>query len=115
MPPTRARLRRAGTPPTGCASVLISLTFLLVLIVVKAAEMIAPTAMLSVRNVSKSYGGLRPRQVLRDITLEVARREYVAIMGESGAGKSTLLNLIAGLDRPDAGEILLDGRSMTGL
>jgi putative ABC transport system ATP-binding protein len=70
---------------------------------------------LSIRNLSKSYGGPRPRVVLRDIALEVARGEYVAITGESGAGKSTLLNLIAGLDRPDTGEILLDGMSMTAL
>jgi putative ABC transport system ATP-binding protein len=71
--------------------------------------------MLSIRNLTKSYGGARPRVVVRGIALEVARGEYVAIMGESGVGKSTLLNLIAGLDRPDEGEILLDGASMTAL
>ena len=71
--------------------------------------------MLSLSNVSKSYGGARPRNVLRGIALDVARGEYVAIMGESGAGKSTLLNLIAGLDRPDEGEIVLDGVPLTTL
>jgi putative ABC transport system ATP-binding protein len=65
--------------------------------------------MLSIRGVSKSFGGARPREVLRDISLEVRRGEYVAIVGESGVGKSTLLNLIAGLDLPDRGVISLDG------
>jgi putative ABC transport system ATP-binding protein len=65
--------------------------------------------MLSIRGVSKSFGGARPREVLRDISLEVRRGEYVAIVGESGVGKSTLLNLIAGLDLPDRGGISLDG------
>jgi putative ABC transport system ATP-binding protein len=53
--------------------------------------------------------------VLRGIGLEVARGEYVAIMGESGVGKSTLLNLIAGLDAPDRGSIMLDGVEVTAL
>ena len=71
--------------------------------------------MLSISNLSKSYGGARPRQVLRDISLEVRRGEYVAIVGESGVGKSTLLNLIAGLDLPDHGSIALDGTELTSL
>ena len=71
--------------------------------------------MLSVRNLSKSFGGARPRQVLRDITLELSRGEYVAITGESGVGKSTLLNLIAGLDEPDQGSIAIDGTAVNAL
>ena len=71
--------------------------------------------MLAIRNLRKSYGGARPRLVLRDVTLELAAGEYVALMGESGVGKSTLLNLIAGLDEPDAGSVVLDGVSITGL
>ena len=73
------------------------------------------SAVLMVRNLSKSYGGVRPRQVLRDITFELSRGDYVAITGESGVGKSTLLNLIAGLDWPDDGSIVLDGTTLTGL
>ncbi len=71
--------------------------------------------MLKIHDLSKSYGGARPREVLRGIGLEVARGEYVAIMGESGVGKSTLLNLIAGLDAPDRGSIMLDGVEVTAL
>jgi putative ABC transport system ATP-binding protein len=70
---------------------------------------------LAIRNLCKSYGGARPRLVLREVTLEVAQGEYVALMGESGVGKSTLLNLIAGLDQPDAGSISLDGVTVTSL
>jgi putative ABC transport system ATP-binding protein len=53
--------------------------------------------------------------VLHGIDLDLADGEYVAIMGESGVGKSTLLNLIAGLDLPDAGSIVIDGVEVTGL
>lgn len=71
--------------------------------------------MLKVRDLSKSYGGARRREVLRGISLEVRRGEYVAIVGESGVGKSTLLNLIAGLDPPDRGSIALDGADLASL
>ena len=62
-----------------------------------------------IRNLSRRFGRDVERPVLQDVTLRVAAGEYVAIMGESGAGKSTLLNLIAGLDRPDSGTVLIDG------
>ena len=71
--------------------------------------------MLSIRNLSKSYGGVRPREVLRHVTLELSRGEYVAVVGESGVGKSTLLNLIAGLDQPDEGDVALDGAVVTAM
>jgi putative ABC transport system ATP-binding protein len=71
--------------------------------------------MLSIRGVSKSYGGARPREVLRGVSLEVRRGEYVAVVGESGVGKSTLLNLVAGLDSPDRGSIALDGADLASL
>ena len=52
-------------------------------------------------------------EALRDVTFQVDEGEYVAIMGESGSGKTTLLNILAALDRPTAGSVLLDGRDLT--
>jgi putative ABC transport system ATP-binding protein len=68
--------------------------------------------LLKLCGVRKSYGAL---PILRDIQLELASGEYIAIMGESGVGKSTLLNLIAGLDLPDAGSIYFDGFELGAL
>ena len=71
---------------------------------------------LSVRNLTKTYRSAgEPVAVLRGVNLDVAAGERVALSGESGSGKSTLLHLIAGLDRADAGEIRLDGASLTDL
>ncbi|MEO1043815.1 MAG: ABC transporter ATP-binding protein [Pseudomonadota bacterium] len=55
------------------------------------------------------------RQLFADIDLTVAAGEFVSIQGESGIGKSTLLNLAAGLDKPSAGEVIVSGRSLSGL
>ncbi len=71
--------------------------------------------MLSIRQLGKTYAGPRKRSVLTGIDLELGPGDYVAVMGESGIGKSTLLNLVAGLDRPDAGSIVLDGVDLTTL
>jgi putative ABC transport system ATP-binding protein len=54
-------------------------------------------------------------EILRGVTLEVPRGQFVAIMGQSGSGKSTLLGLLAGLDTPSNGRIVLDGEDITGL
>ena len=71
--------------------------------------------MLSLRSLSKSFAGPRNKTVLSGISLDVGPGEYIAVMGESGIGKSTLLNLIAGLDRPDAGNVSLGGTDLTAL
>jgi putative ABC transport system ATP-binding protein len=71
--------------------------------------------MLAVEGVNKAFVGARSRVVLRDVSLQLAAGEYVAVMGESGAGKSTLLNLIAGLDVPDSGRIVVAGQDMAAL
>jgi putative ABC transport system ATP-binding protein len=70
---------------------------------------------LTLKGVTKFYGGVRARQVLRDCSLTLAGGELIAIMGESGVGKSTLLNLIAGLDVPDEGHIVFDGVEVNAL
>jgi putative ABC transport system ATP-binding protein len=71
---------------------------------------------LSVRNLTKTYHSAGERvTVLRGVNLNVAAGERVALTGESGSGKSTLLHLIAGLDRPDGGEIKLTGTSVADL
>jgi len=70
---------------------------------------------LSVRNLSKSFSGPRAKAILRDISFELEAGDYVAVMGESGIGKSTLLNLLAGLDRPDSGQVLIDGVELSAL
>jgi putative ABC transport system ATP-binding protein len=70
---------------------------------------------LSIRHLRKAYYGASVRRVLQDIQLDLAAGEYVAIMGESGIGKSTLLNLIAGLDDPDGGSVILDGVDLATL
>ncbi|MDR3391682.1 MAG: ABC transporter ATP-binding protein [Sulfuriferula sp.] len=69
--------------------------------------------MLELHHVTKSYAGRR--RVLDDLSYTLAAGEYVAVMGDSGVGKSTLLNLIAGLDTPDAGDIVIDGVAMATL
>jgi putative ABC transport system ATP-binding protein len=71
--------------------------------------------MLDVRNLTKSYGGPSGRPVLDGVQLRVQPGEYGAIVGESGVGKSTLLNLVAGLDVPDSGQILLENRDLAQL
>ena len=69
--------------------------------------------MLVVRELAKTFPGGAP--LFEALQLDVAPGELVAILGESGSGKSTLLNLVAGLDRPDRGEIGVSGVTITGL
>ena len=69
--------------------------------------------LLSARNVTKSYTmGKRRLDVLRGVSLEVMRGEFLALRGASGAGKSTLLHLFGGLDSPNAGEIWFAGKNL---
>ena len=70
----------------------------------------------SVRSVSKTYRGKRAIiGALRDVSLDVAEGQLVRLSGPSGSGKTTLLNLVAGLDRPEQGEIVVAGRDISRL
>lgn len=75
-------------------------------------------ALLEAKNIKKIYttrfGGTKV-QAIDDVSFSVEEGEYVAIMGESGSGKTTLLNMLASLDKPTKGEILLDGKSFAAI
>ena len=72
--------------------------------------------MVILRQLSKIYSrGEAKVTALRDVNLEMKPGEFCAFVGPSGCGKSTLLNLVAGLDLPTSGEIVLDGRSTRNL
>jgi putative ABC transport system ATP-binding protein len=73
--------------------------------------------MVRARGVSRTYPlpGGQSCAALRGISLDIARGDYVAILGKSGSGKSTLLNLMAGLDRADAGELSVGGENLARL
>jgi putative ABC transport system ATP-binding protein len=68
--------------------------------------------MLHVSGIEKRFGG---RTVLSAVSLRVAAGEYVAVVGESGVGKSTLLNIVAGLEQPDAGEVVFEDAPLSRL
>ena len=73
-------------------------------------------SLVSLRGLKKSYGlGQQTVEVLHGIDLEVAQGEFIALMGPSGSGKSTLLNVIAGLDKPTSGEVVVGNERLTAL
>lgn len=68
--------------------------------------------MIIASNINKSYG---PLQVLKDVSIHVAKGEVVSIVGASGAGKTTLLQIVGTLDRADSGKVLIDGHDVTSM
>jgi len=73
-------------------------------------------ALISINHLSKTYRrGNQPVPVLLDINLEIEAGDYVSLMGPSGSGKSTLLNLLAGIDKPTKGSLLIDGVDISAL
>ncbi|WOV90975.1 MAG: ABC transporter ATP-binding protein [Candidatus Zeuxoniibacter abyssi] len=69
-------------------------------------------ALLSIRHLSKRFG---EHTAVADVSLDIYDKEFVALLGPSGCGKTTLLRMLGGFENPDAGEILLEGKDMTGL
>lgn len=67
--------------------------------------------LLSVQNINKSFG---ERPVLKNVSFSLEKGEFVSIIGKSGSGKSTLFNIIAGLEAPDLGQVILNGNEITG-
>ena len=77
---------------------------------------LATAALLAISGLEKAFATSEgPQQVLRGASLRLDHGQSLALTGESGSGKSTLLHLVAGLDRADAGTILLEGRDISGL
>jgi len=76
----------------------------------------ASPPLVEISHVAKSYRrGNQVVPVLTDITLDIGEGDFVALMGPSGSGKSTLLNLVAGIDRPDSGELRVGGLDISRL
>jgi branched-chain amino acid transport system permease protein len=71
----------------------------------------ADNIVLEVRNLSRAFGGLK---AVQDVSFKLRRNEILGIIGPNGAGKTTVFNLLNGFLRPDQGEILIDGRNMSG-
>ncbi len=75
-----------------------------------------PAIAMDARHISKSFRqGSRKIDVLIDVSLQLAAGQSMAVVGASGAGKSTLLHILGGLDRPDSGEVLVEGQSLWSL
>ena len=72
-------------------------------------------ALIEITEATKSYNGGAQQLALSDVTLNIPSGQFAAIMGPSGSGKSTLLNLIAGLDKPTSGTVMVDGVNVGGL
>ncbi|MEG1874764.1 MAG: ATP-binding cassette domain-containing protein, partial [Angelakisella sp.] len=69
-----------------------------------------PETILSLQGITKSFG---QTEVLRGISLEIEKGEFITLLGSSGCGKTTTLRIIAGLERPDAGRVVLSGQDIT--
>ncbi len=71
-------------------------------------------SIIEVKDLSKVYGqGSAAVTALKDVTINIEKGQFVAVMGPSGCGKSTLLHLIGGLDRPSSGSVSIDGKDIS--
>ena len=83
---------------------------------IDAGAAAAGEAIVSARDVTRRYGkGDSAVDALRGVSVDFPRGQFAAVMGSSGSGKSTLMHVLAGLDRPDAGSVIVDGIELTGL
>lgn len=74
------------------------------------------SAFIQIRRLARRYiEGEQQRNIFADLDLDIERGAFIALLGPSGCGKSTLLNLLGGIDLPDAGQIYIDGCSLTGM
>jgi ABC-type branched-subunit amino acid transport system ATPase component len=98
---------KAATVPDGSQPATAAVTLFL------ASRKRAATSevVLEVRNLSRSFGGLK---AVQDVSFRLHKNEILGIIGPNGAGKTTLFNLLNGFLRPDQGEVLIDGRNMSG-
>ena len=71
-----------------------------------------PDHILQLQEITKSFGGT---QVLRGISIDICQGEFITFLGSSGCGKTTTLRIIAGLESPDSGSVILEGRDVTAL
>ena len=69
-------------------------------------------ALLDIRNVTRRFGSL---EAVKDVSIAIEQGEFFTLLGPSGCGKTTILRMIAGFDEPDAGDILLDGKPLSGI
>src|ERR1700741_4113658 len=97
------RLARCGQPHIDAALSKSSMP---------ATPISAPTPLVRFEAVSKHFGGVSAVEAL---SLDILAGEFFALLGPSGCGKTTLLRLLAGLETPDAGRVLLDGQDLTGV
>jgi putative ABC transport system ATP-binding protein len=101
---TRSRLRLQCNPPAPPPRNTI------VLAPTSISRKTPSAPLIALRGVGKTYAGAAgPFHALTDVDVEIGRGEFVAIVGQSGSGKSTMLNLLAGIDRPNSGEVVIDG------
>lgn len=73
------------------------------------------STLVELHEATRTYNGVSARAALDGVTLNIDAGEFTAVMGPSGSGKSTLLNLVAGLDRPTSGRVVVDGADLTNL
>lgn len=71
------------------------------------------TSIISLQKINKFYGSVVPQQVLFDVDLTIEPKTFNSIIGQSGSGKSTLLNIIGTLDKPNSGQVLINGKDTT--